>query len=431
MADYKTLLADNPSDELLKTEMFADYKKSFENLTKIKNLKKPNNFFSKKPKAEQEAELNRRFTEYLREIEKDKIYFFVLALENKQKVLVVKCPSDNKEQKQFLGFDWSYAKGDEGIKYVNQSSVAAEIEDVETKELVQKISGLHNINTPLYNPNNRNDPSKINHYIQESFLGNELAVTESLQPFIAYHNLADMLDFSRVNFNKQINSSTNKKASLSTKWQTVNLGTIADVKIGGTPSRESADYFNGDNLWVSISEMKGQIITDTKEKISDAGVKKSNVKLIPRGTTLLSFKLSIGKTAIAGKDLYTNEAIAGLIPKDKNIVTNEYLYQIFSAKQIDLESTGSKMFGKSLNSDYLKNDVKIPLPPKEIQQKIVDECAAIDNQAQKAAAEIEKAKTEIKSIINNQLLFGKTKKLADLLDINKFTKDPTQKPDKE
>ena len=104
------MLAGNPSDELLKTEMFADYKKSFENLTKIKNLKKPNNFFSKKPKAEQEAELNRRFSQYLREIEKGKIYFFVLALENKQKVLVVKCPSDNKEQKQFLGFDWSYGQ---------------------------------------------------------------------------------------------------------------------------------------------------------------------------------------------------------------------------------------------------------------------------------------------------------------------------------
>lgn len=49
-----------------------------------------------------------------------------------------------------------------------------------------------------------------------------------------------------------------------------------------------------------------------KRKISDDGIKNSNVKLIPKGTTLLSFKLSIGKTAIAGKDLYTNEAGAAL-----------------------------------------------------------------------------------------------------------------------
>jgi len=103
------------------------------------------------------------------------------------------------------------------------------------------------------------------------------------------------------------------------------LGDVVDIKIGGTPSRRITKYFNGDNLWVSIAEMNGKTINDTKEKISDEGVKNSNVKLIPKGTTLLSFKLSIGKTAIAGKDLYTNEAIAELIILDKNILLDKYL----------------------------------------------------------------------------------------------------------
>ena len=66
----------------------------------------------------------------MQEIEKDKLYFYVLACENKQKVLIVKCPADNKEQKQFLGYEWSSAKGNEGIKYINQSVVAPEIEAV-------------------------------------------------------------------------------------------------------------------------------------------------------------------------------------------------------------------------------------------------------------------------------------------------------------
>lgn len=74
--------------------------------------------------------------------------------------------------------------------------------------------------------------------------------------------------------------------------------------------------------------MNGQVITDTKEKISDEAIKKSNVKLIPKDTTLLSFKLSIGKTAIAGKDLYTNEAIAGLIPNDNNKLLDMFLFYI-------------------------------------------------------------------------------------------------------
>ena len=269
--------------------------------------------------------------------------------------------------------------------------------------MLNKLQGLHNINTPLYNPNKRNDNNKINHYIQENFLGNELEVVEELKSFITYYNLSDMLDFSRKDFNKQINLSANKKTVIISKWQVLNLGSVVDVKIGGTPARENASYFNGNNLWVSISEMKGKIITDTKEKISDAGVKKSNVKLIPKGTTLLSFKLSIGKTAIAGKDLYTNEAIAGLIPKDKNVITDEYLYQLFSAKLIDLENIGSKMFGKSLNSDYLKNDVKIPIPPKEVQKKITDECNIVQKAKEKAILEIEKAKKKIDDFILNAL----------------------------
>ncbi len=98
------------------------------------------------------------------------------------------------------------------------------------------------------------------------------------------------------------------------------------------------------------------------------------MKLIPKGTTLLSFKLSIGKTAMAGADLYTNEAIAALIPKDRSQTTDKYLFSLFNGKLIDLENVGNKAFGKSLNSEYLKNEVRIPLPPCDIQFQIVSEC---------------------------------------------------------
>ncbi len=427
---YKTLLSGKPSDELLKTEMFADYKKAFDNLTEIKNLKKPRSAFSKKTKAEQETELEKRFSAYLKAIEKDKLYFYVLASENKQKVLVVKSPTDNKKQKQFLGYEWSSAKGNEGIKYINQNNSALDIEDAETKEFIQKTQGLHNINTPLYNPKNRNDSNKINNYIQENFSGNELTITENLKPFIAYHNLVDLLEFNRVGFNKQISTTPKRVVTISSQYPLVKLGAVVEVLIGGTPSRNNQSYFGGKNQWVSISEMKGNIIYETKEKITNEGVKNSNVKLIPKGITLLSFKLSIGKTAISGVDLYTNEAIAGLIPFDKGVISNEYLFQLFTAKQIDL-STSNNAIGKSLNSKYLRDEIKIPLPPKEIQKKIADECNVIDKEVKKAILQIEKANNTIKDIVNNKLSTGTIKKLNDLVDINKLTKDPRKEPDKE
>lgn len=385
---YKTLLKGKPSSELLATEMFAEYKKEFD--------KKKQSLSAKFNKEEKDAELLKRFIQYITEIEKDKLYYFVSAAENRQRVLVVKCPSDNKEQKQFLGYEWSSAKGNEGIKYINQTSVVkVDDDDEEAKIMLSKLNGLHNINTPLYNPNNRADANKINHYIEQNFLGNELDIPGSLNKYVAYYSLTDMLDFSRKELSKQISLTPQRTSPIVSKWKLVKLGDVVDVKIGGTPARENSSYFNGENLWVSISEMKGQVINDTKEKITKLGIQKSNVKLIHKGTTLLSFKLSIGKTAIAGKDLYTNEAIAGLIPKDKELLLDSYVYQLFNTKQIDLENTGLKAFGQSLNSAFLKEDVIIPLPPIDEQAKIVTECEAIDAEVIDAEKSIEECKRDI------------------------------------
>lgn len=162
-------------------------------------------------------------------------------------------------------------------------------------------------------------------------------------------------------------------------WDTKKLGQICEILIGGTPARNNFSYFKGDNLWVSIAEMNGQIITDTKEKISDEAIKNSNVKLIPKNTTLLSFKLSIGKAALAGKDLYTNEAIAGLIPKNKNNLLDKFLFFIFKWQTVDLDLKGNNAFGKSLNSSILKEKVKIPLPPLEAQEKIISAIERIES----------------------------------------------------
>ena len=214
--------------------------------------------------------------------------------------------------------------------------------------------------------------------------------TESTKDFdsilMSLAELESKLDFELLGKTKQdsnafLQNLTNTLNTLPTPpkegWERVRLGQVCEILIGGTPARNNSAYFQGDNLWVSIAEMNGQVITDTKEKISDEAIKKSNVKLIPKDTTLLSFKLSIGKTAIAGKDLYTNEAIAGLIPNDKNKLLDMFLFYIFKWQTIDLDLKGNNAFGKSLNSSILKEEVKIPLPPLEIQTKITQSIETI------------------------------------------------------
>lgn len=303
-----------------------------------------------------------------------------------------------------MGYEWSNRKGDEGLKELNSPYI-----------------------TPLFERENLNNPNKLSFLIKQAFLKNEFEIPNELEKYASKAKLVDMIDFSKVEFDKAISLNPVNKVFLNPfancKYELVRLGEVCDVLIGGTPSRSNYSYFQGNNLWVSIAEMKGQIITDTKEKISDEAIKKSNVKLIPKGTTLLSFKLSIGKTAIAGKDLYTNEAIAGLIPKNKNEILDNFLFWIFESQLLNLNNIrDNNAFGKSLNSNILKNEIQIPLPPLEIQQQIVRECEKVEGQYNTIRMSIEKYQELIKAILikcgiianNDEFMGGKLNRLDSI-----------------
>lgn len=152
--------------------------------------------------------------------------------------------------------------------------------------------------------------------------------------------------------------------------------------IGGTPSRNNPACYDGENLWVKIGDMGDKIITDTEEKITDEGIKKSSTKKIPIGTLLFSFKLTIGRVGFAGKELYTNEAIAALIPKDKtDKYLSEYLYCILPT--LDYSPFAQRATkGHTLNSDTI-GDVEVPYPNEQTRIKIISACRKYENKAEK------------------------------------------------
>ena len=155
------------------------------------------------------------------------------------------------------------------------------------------------------------------------------------------------------------------------------LGDVCNIKIGGTPSRSNEKFFSGNNIWVSIRDMKKKYIFDSNEKITDDAVDQSNVKLIKKDSVLMSFKLSIGKLAIAGCDLYTNEAIAGIDSLDKNHLTNEYIYYYLSG--LDFSNKGSGIIGKgNMNKESVSN-LEIHIPNLEKQHEIVKKYDTIYN----------------------------------------------------
>lgn len=308
---------------------------------------------------------------FIKEKEFNKLKYFALVY--KQTTLIITAPADNAKQKEFLGYDWSNRKGAEGI-------------------VIKNIGGM------MFDANNRYAEDTLAYIIKQSFFNNKVSLADK-ESYFAYYKLKDLIDFSRLEFDKSIKIVGSKKEIINSKYRILPLGQVVEVRIGGTPSRKVAKYFVGNNLWVTIAEMNGQVITDTKEKITEQAIKDSNVKLVPKGTTLLSFKLSIGKTAIAGADLYTNEAIAALIPLADNVL-DLYLFHLFHSGLVVLTNVGDKAFGKSLNSTYLREEVSIPIPPLDIQQKIIDECQKVDEEYNSTRMSIEEYRKKIEALFN-------------------------------
>ena len=178
------------------------------------------------------------------------------------------------------------------------------------------------------------------------------------------------------------------------------MGDICRFEIGGTPSRKRQEYYkNGKNLWVSVRELNGGYINNTKEKITDLGVEKSSVKLFEKDTILFSFKLSIGKTAIAGVPLYSNEAIAGIMSKDTDKLLNKYLYYFLTMK--DFSNSGTGIFGSgSLNKESLKQ-IEIIVPTIEKQKEIIKFCENKDIENIKLKKQIEKNNQQVKNTLLN------------------------------
>ena len=149
------------------------------------------------------------------------------------------------------------------------------------------------------------------------------------------------------------------------------LRDIFDLQMGKTPSRDNNMYWKYGNLpWVSISDLsKSQIyIENSKELITKFAVKDTLVKCIPKDTVIMSFKLSLGKTAITRKPLYTNEAIMAFIDKKVIQIEPKYIYFLFSYIQWG-QFTNNAVKGKTLNKKFF-SDFQINIPKYTQQTKV-------------------------------------------------------------
>ena len=139
-------------------------------------------------------------------------------------------------------------------------------------------------------------------------------------------------------------------------WVTGKAEDFFEIAIGKTPPRKEPEWFTTnpqDVVWVSISDMGscGMFISDSSEYLTAESVERFNVKIVPSGTVLLSFKLTVGRVAITDGEMTTNEAIAHF--KQANNVTLEYLYCYLKA--FDYQSLGNtSSIATAVNSKTIK-----------------------------------------------------------------------------
>ena len=171
----------------------------------------------------------------------------------------------------------------------------------------------------------------------------------------------------------------------------VKLSDIFDLQMGKTPARNKVEYWDGDNQWVSIADLSnsGKYIERTKEYITDQAISESGIKSVPENTVIMSFKLSIGKTAIAKKEIYTNEAIMAFIDKKVYPLDVDYLYHLFSGMDWS-EGSNKAVLGLTLN--------KATLSQKYISIPSLEEQKAIAGKLDKVSGLIEKRKTQLEKL---------------------------------
>lgn len=384
--DYLTLLQSNPNEKLLNHPRFIAYRKEFNKWSEIKNRKKQTSF-KKLSKAEQEEELNEEFIEFSKLNEKERLYYFILTGINSQDVLIIKSPSKTADIKKFLGYEWSSAKGKEGIKYFGSTDVFSENEiendwneefEEEDKRVLNNIFNIESIQTPLYNPNNINDPKKINYLIKQNFRNEVIEIPEDLQNYVTTIPLTNLLDFETMDFNKQINLNPKWEMKIETKWDIVKIADIMQTSSGGTPQSDVNAYYDGGTIpWINSGEVKSGIINKANNFITKMGLDNSSAKLFPTNTVLVAmYGATAGQVGILKIEAATNQAVCGILPSEN--YNSMYLYYYLNTQLENFLSMRMGVARLNLSQGLIK-EFKIPLPPKEVQQQIVEECTVIDN----------------------------------------------------
>lgn len=447
----EAILEDNLKNSSIFKEYFADYESSKPKVFKKQKLnendkkalfeksslfqkdldskaykKQYNGFIKSDEYKEAETTLHfQNFLNQIKDLECEKMLYFAYIKD--EKVLILKSPSDKKKDEeinadssnsnkkgksnkaniiQFLGYDWSKRKGDEGIKYITNKPIDSELkesdedsdEEKKQKEALRNINSVKFIQTPLYNPTNKDDKTKLAYalksFMQENF-NNTLNFDELLQSLQSNEQdsytlfstqCKDLLDFSRVEFSKVISLNPKNLTIFSnpfenSKFELVRLGALPNLTIAKGKSITQKQVRLG-NIKVVAGGIDYAYLHDTSNR--------------PKDTITIS-----ASGANAGFVNYWNEEIFAsdctTINSDSKLDI-KFIYYVLQFIQKDIYRLAR---GAAQPHVYPKDieQIKIPLPPLEIQKQIVAECEKVEKQYNTIRMSIEEYQKLIKAVL--------------------------------
>lgn len=150
----------------------------------------------------------------------------------------------------------------------------------------------------------------------------------------------------------------------------VKIGELGTICSGGTPSRSNSSYWGRGIKWLAISDYSDfSLVQETKEQITLEGLNNSSAKIFDEGTVIISIFATLGRVAILGDKMATNQAIAGI--KCNDSVNNRFLMYSLKSKLKEITDKSEGVAQKNINLNILKN-LQVQLPPLNIQEGIVD-----------------------------------------------------------
>ncbi len=339
--DYLTLIQKQPNAAIKKHELFKEYD------NKVKARNQQEKLYS------------------IVAIELEKLFYFILTYP--QKIVLVKSGEKDAE-KQFLGYEFSNRRGSEGIHPIQRSKTIDEC-------------------TKLYDAVSFDNPEKASTYIYKTFKGeHDFEIRDDLKNNISQLDLVDMLSFDRVDFEKTISLAVKKKISFESVWKSNNLVSLADISVvqKGTSITERNVTFGEFPViaggkepayFHNVSNRDGNIIT-----VSASGAN--------------SGYLNYFNTPIFASDCNTIKS------KDERLISTNLIFQYLKSIQEHIYTLQRGQAQPHVYADDLTS-IKIPLPSKEIQEKIVAEIEVLENHEKNSVIEVSNLKIVIGNIINN------------------------------